>query len=469
MGFLVPSRSDVPFRDQAEVDSEDFRALGHRATGILSGGVVSAQAVPAMSVQVTAGAAVIAGTTHSWTGKSVLVQPADSSPRFDLVVAGDDDDLHVVRGAPSTNPAFPGFDPATQALLAVMFVRGGADSVIGADIVRKDIIMEPSFRRPFTADDSVFLSTTAPSGGIEVQADGRMAWGSNVLRRTAATAMELVTALTLKAASGVSSVLTVYARNTNPAEQKVLDVRSYSDQPLASVSGTGVLTAANFKRGTGSPESSVVGNKGDLYIDETGSATEMVWIKVSNTGANTGWLPLKITAAGDEVFPTGTLVMIMGGTAPDGWVSPTGQSISTTDPATADLAALVGTTYGSGPGFVDLPDLRGVFLVGSGGPLSFTLGDFVGSAAQQLSIANIPQHVHDVEDPGHQHPQWARMLTYAPTGGTHPDGPAGWSVQPEPTGFSRRSETDVKVLPAGGSEPLPIIPPAMAGTWIVKL
>lgn len=42
--------------------------------------------------------------------------------------------------------------------------------------------------------------------------------------------------------------------------------------------------------GTGSPEGSVVGSPGDLYLNKSGGANVTLWVKESGTATNTGWV-----------------------------------------------------------------------------------------------------------------------------------------------------------------------------------
>jgi hypothetical protein len=58
---------------------------------------------------------------------------------------------------------------------------------------------------------------------------------------------------------------------------------------VGTLSVTGVGTMGNFKRGTGSPESVVTGNVGDLYTRTDGGAGTTLYVKESGSG-NTGWV-----------------------------------------------------------------------------------------------------------------------------------------------------------------------------------
>ena len=52
---------------------------------------------------------------------------------------------------------------------------------------------------------------------------------------------------------------------------------------------TGVWTFDNFKRGTGSPETSVIGNVGDVYIRTDGGTSTTLYVKEDGTGKY-GWI-----------------------------------------------------------------------------------------------------------------------------------------------------------------------------------
>ena len=57
----------------------------------------------------------------------------------------------------------------------------------------------------------------------------------------------------------------------------------------SAVVSTSTVTASNFKRGTGSPESVVTGVVGDIYTRTDGGAGTTLYVKESGTG-NTGWV-----------------------------------------------------------------------------------------------------------------------------------------------------------------------------------
>jgi len=119
---------------------------------------VSAKATPAMSVNVAAGAAIVAGDEDPYQGhyhlvndatKSVTVTTADgTNPRIDLIVArvydsaysGADDEwaLECIAGTPSGSPSAPA-TPDNALVLAQISVAAGATSITSGNITDKRV------------------------------------------------------------------------------------------------------------------------------------------------------------------------------------------------------------------------------------------------------------------------------------------------------------------------------------------
>ena len=91
----------------------------------------------------------------------------------------------------------------------------------------------------------------------------------------------------------------------------------------------------------------------------------------------------------------------------EGWLICNGQAISRT--VYQDLYALIGDTFGNGDGVTtfNLPDVRGR-VIGSVGASSISApthctGEQVGFETHTLTIPELPEHNHGVNDPQHNH------------------------------------------------------------------
>lgn len=96
-------------------------------------------------------------------------------------------------------------------------------------------------------------------------------------------------------------------------------------------------------------------------------------------------------------------------TCPSGWVAADGSAVSRTV-TYGGLFAALGTTWGTGDGSTtfNLPDLRGVFLRGTGTNANSTVVAAGGAVGPSLGATNyVPDafqgHWHSVNDPGHTH------------------------------------------------------------------
>lgn len=101
--------------------------------------------------------------------------------------------------------------------------------------------------------------------------------------------------------------------------------------------------------------------------------------------------------------PAGIIMAFAGAAAPTGFLACNGAAVSRTTYAT--LFAAIGTTWGVGDGSTtfNVPDLRGMFLRGTGtngtGSSSGAAGPSVGAYAADTYL----NHSHGVTDPGHTH------------------------------------------------------------------
>lgn len=165
--------------------------------------------------------------------------------------------------------------------------------------------------------------------------------------------------------------------------------------------------------GSGAP-SSGTGNNGDFYIDT--STSTIYGPKTSGSwGSGTSLIGPSVSA------PTGAMLQFGGSTAPAGYLLCDGSSYSTT--TYADLYAVIGTTYGSGSGTFQVPDLRGRVPMGAGtgtGLTARTLAGTGGTETHTLSTAELPSHNHGLTNTLSvaSHTHGATGLTFTGTAGT---------------------------------------------------
>lgn len=142
---------------------------------------------------------------------------------------------------------------------------------------------------------------------------------------------------------------------------------------------------------------------------------------VTITGGGTSNNPYVVEAAtvvvdesGDPIpdppaFPSGTITMYGGATAPTDWLLCNGAAINRT--TYADLFAILGTSYGAGNGTTtfNLPNLNDRFPIGVSG--TYARGATGGALTKTIITANLPAHTHAID---HNHSAFDTA-----SGGTH--------------------------------------------------
>ncbi len=100
--------------------------------------------------------------------------------------------------------------------------------------------------------------------------------------------------------------------------------------------------------------------------------------------------------AGLAPMLTGTIQMYGGSSAPQGWSLCDGSALSRTATNTANLFAVIGTSFGTGDGSTtyNIPDLRGRVGVGKNSATFVTLGATGGEETHVLTTPEIPSHTH---------------------------------------------------------------------------
>jgi microcystin-dependent protein len=190
-----------------------------------------------------------------------------------------------------------------------------------------------------------------------------------------------------------------------PTPANALDIANGAIQ-LSSVSGTArtILSAD-------STDSIFAVSDARNFVVKTNSSTRLTINATNATSTVPVVLPADPTtslqaatkAYVDLGSPAGIIAPFAGTTAPSGWLKCEGQAIDRTTYAT--LFAAIGTTWGSGNGSTtfNVPDLRGMFVRGTGtnatGSSSGAVGPSVGTYAADTYL----NHSHTATDSGHTH------------------------------------------------------------------
>jgi hypothetical protein len=146
MAFTIPNQADAGTSSQSEVDAVDFGILvaAYNGTGVVTGGAVTAQGTPDMTVAIAAGTVLINGTRYTISSGNGTIATADSSnPRFDLITINTSGAIVVTAGTAASNPVFPAI-PADDAVLAAVHVPAGDTAIATAQIIDKRVIVTNS-------------------------------------------------------------------------------------------------------------------------------------------------------------------------------------------------------------------------------------------------------------------------------------------------------------------------------------
>jgi len=153
----------------------------------------------------------------------------------------------------------------------------------------------------------------------------------------------------------------------------------------------------------------------------------------------------------ERLLPAGAVMAFGFGSEPPGWLIADGSAVSRA--TYASLFAAISTLHGAGDGSTtfNLPDLRGIFVRGSG---SQTVGGITYSGTfPQKETDLFRSHTHAVTDPTHRHSYTDQVSNsngnFTTAGGTGQDGASDLGRQ---TGFSA---TGISIQASGGAETRP--------------
>lgn len=157
------------------------------------------------------------------------------------------------------------------------------------------------------------------------------------------------------------------------------------------------------------------------------------------------------TATVERLLPAGAIMAFAHGSPAPGWLIADGSAVSRS--TYSALFAAISTLHGSGDGSTtfNLPDLRGIFVRGSGSQViaGFTYtGAFGGKQGDSFR-----SHTHAVTDPTHRHSYTDQISNangvFSVAGGTGQDGASDFGRL---TGFSA---TGISIQATGGTETSP--------------
>lgn len=183
----------------------------------------------------------------------------------------------------------------------------------------------------------------------------------------------------------------------------------------------------------------------------------------------------------DSIGPIGSMVAWPAVSPPAGWLLCYGQAISRT--TFSALFAVVGTVYGAGDGSTtfNVPDMRGRVPAGKdnmggvaagrlpglvvGSVVGNALGNFGGQESHVLTDAEMPNHTHSVNDPGHLH-AYGRPVAFL----DNDRGTQGslWSIDSSETVNTNAAVTGISLNPAGSDGGHNTIQPTIITSWIIR-
>lgn len=117
-------------RDYADVLRDRLRGASlSEGNVLLTGGVVSEQGTPDMTVAVTAGTALVNGVFCSWDAQnSGTVTAPVSNTRLDYIVVNSDNSISIVSGTASATPVFPAV-ASSQLIIGALVVKSTTTSL----------------------------------------------------------------------------------------------------------------------------------------------------------------------------------------------------------------------------------------------------------------------------------------------------------------------------------------------------
>lgn len=163
MAFTIPNNDVAYHVNLSRIFQTDLDVVvaGIGGSGVYTGGAVTIQGSPDMTLAVAAGTAIFGGTPITIGAGNVTITSADSTnPRMDLVVINTSGTKSVSAGTAATNPFPPGV-PANSLVLAMVYVPAGATAISNqAQVIDKRVIIPAAV----VSGDWILLASVITSG-----------------------------------------------------------------------------------------------------------------------------------------------------------------------------------------------------------------------------------------------------------------------------------------------------------------
>ena len=380
--------------------------------------------------------------------------------------------LTNIAGAASANALFSNFDFDSYGPLASVYVPPGSTSVLGSHVAPKASSMPSNFIRTYDYSGTRSCTLTPSGRMFQVIAEGDHSWGVSKLKRLTNYAMEWSTSFWCEAADEALAVLILEGRASNAAAQKVLQMQNSGGTELAYINGEGQLYADNLKFGTGPQRRCRRAQGRHLHRAATtvGRATG-IWQKGGADGDDGGLAvvprlrPLRVVdadrhdhlLAGDDTRRTGS--------------SSPSASGSTRQGPPPHLAAVIGSRYGSQSGQIKMPGPARVHARRRRRRSSASVPPSGRTHADHRPPAGAR---HNVNDPGHAHPQagpYAYIMPWQYHNNRHPvpSDSALEHIYTEPAAFNKYAGTGITIGNTGSGKPISMYQPTHTVNLYVKL
>jgi len=320
-------------------------------------------------------------------------------------------------------------------------------------------------------------STPTKVSSFKALASGTLSWVTSTLSRTADTALQWATSLTILQNIPADKALVLKAAVGAIKGNNVLEVQpAASSSALASIDATGRLSALNLRTGSGSPQGAVTADKATLYINDTAAdGDSAVWVKLTD-GVATGWVALGQYVPSSQAIPVGAVLPWPGtigtDTVPVVYLVCDGTEKSTA--TYSSLSTFCGTKFGSAAGGnFRLPDYRGRTLFGVEGVLASVPGVNIGAATVTLSVDQIPVHDHVTTTDTHVHPQpgsypYIVPQAYLPPYHLEVNNGTGAGIQIQDSSFDNTAALSMLTEETGGGLPFSTYQPSQSVNWLIK-